>query len=121
MTAVRALIVDDSALMRSRLRTILTRDVGVEVVGVAYDATMALDRIRRLRPHGVGLNTEHQDGQGGEKWPMNMSQVAKPRNRSRRRSRLDGASASSTRICLHPRSDNSRDLRRHLSPQAVLC
>lgn len=64
MNAVRALIVDDSAMMRSRLRTILTRDVGVEIVGVAYDAMMALDRIRRLRPQVVVLNAEDPHGQG---------------------------------------------------------
>ena len=37
MTEVRVLIVDDSAMMRSFLREVLSADPGIEVVGVASD------------------------------------------------------------------------------------
>src|SRR5436309_6049867 len=40
-----------------------------------------------------------------ETWPRNISQLARPRNRSSRKSRFDGGSASSTRIRSQPTSD----------------
>src|SRR3954463_6697821 len=42
-----------------------------------------------------------------ETWPRNISQLASPRNRSSRKSRFDGGSASSTRIRYRPISDKA--------------
>jgi DNA-binding NarL/FixJ family response regulator len=47
---VRVLLVDDDDLMRAGLRSVLSSDETIEVVGEAGDGRVALSRIRDLRP-----------------------------------------------------------------------
>ena len=42
---VRVLVIDDSALMRQLLSSLLSEDPDIEVVGTANDPLMARDRI----------------------------------------------------------------------------
>ena len=65
MTApVRVLIVDDSAVMRQLLSTLLAEDPEIEVVGTAPDPLVARDRIKMLNPDVITLDVEmpHMDG-----------------------------------------------------------
>jgi two-component system chemotaxis response regulator CheB len=65
MTApVRVLVVDDSAVMRQLLSTLLAEDPEIEVVGTAPDPLVARDRIKMLNPDVVTLDVEmpHMDG-----------------------------------------------------------
>jgi len=55
---VRVLVVDDSAVMRQLMPALLGADAGIEVVGVAADAYIARDKIRRLRPDVITLDVE---------------------------------------------------------------
>jgi two-component system chemotaxis response regulator CheB len=61
---VRVLIVDDSALIRQLLTTLLSADPDIEVVGTADDPLVARDRIKALNPDVVTLDVEmpHMDG-----------------------------------------------------------
>ncbi|HYL79665.1 MAG TPA: response regulator, partial [Candidatus Acidoferrum sp.] len=54
----RVLIVDDSALMRQVLATLLGRDRGLEVVGVAADPYIAEKKIAALQPDVLTLDVE---------------------------------------------------------------
>ena len=47
---VRIVLVDDDDLMRAGLRSVLSSDETIEVVGEAGDGREAVDRIRQLRP-----------------------------------------------------------------------
>ena len=47
---IRVLVVDDSALMRKLIPTILARDAEIEVVGTAMDGAFALKKIQELHP-----------------------------------------------------------------------
>jgi two-component system chemotaxis response regulator CheB len=55
---VRALIVDDSALVRNLLRAALIQHPLIEVVGMAADGVEALAKIAALRPDVVTLDVE---------------------------------------------------------------
>ena len=55
---IRALIVDDSALVRQLLSEILSRDASIEVVGTAQDPFVARDLIKRLKPDVLTLDVE---------------------------------------------------------------
>jgi two-component system chemotaxis response regulator CheB len=55
---IRVLIVDDSALVRSILSDVLSRDPGIEVVGTASDAHIARDKIKKLNPDVLTLDVE---------------------------------------------------------------
>ncbi len=55
---IRILIVDDSAVMRSLLRSVVCADAGLEVVGTAADGETALNAIETLRPDLVLLDVE---------------------------------------------------------------
>ena len=55
---VRVLIVDDSAVMRQLLTTLLSADPEIEVVGTAADALAARDRIKALNPDVITLDIE---------------------------------------------------------------
>src|SRR5688572_7303615 len=61
---IRVLIVDDSALIRQLLTTLLSADPEIEVVGTADDPIVARDRIKALSPDVVTLDVEmpHMDG-----------------------------------------------------------
>lgn len=56
--AVRVLIVDDSAMMRSFLREVLSGDPDIEVVGVASDPFSARQKIKLLNPTVITLDIE---------------------------------------------------------------
>jgi two-component system, chemotaxis family, protein-glutamate methylesterase/glutaminase len=53
---IRVLVVDDSALMRKLIPQILSRDLGIEVVGTAMDGTFVLKKIEELKPHVITLD-----------------------------------------------------------------
>jgi two-component system chemotaxis response regulator CheB len=55
---IRILIADDSAVMRSLLRAVVSRDAGLEVAGTAADGEAALCAIETLRPDLVLLDVE---------------------------------------------------------------
>ena len=55
---IRVLVVDDSALMRQVLGTLLGRDPSIELVGTASDAYVARDKIRELQPDVLTLDVE---------------------------------------------------------------
>lgn len=63
-TPVRVLIVDDSAVVRQLLSTLLSADPEIEVVGTAPDPHVARERIKALNPDVVTLDVEmpHMDG-----------------------------------------------------------
>lgn len=54
----RILIVDDSAVMRSLVRSVVSSDAGLEVVGTAGDGESALSAIQTVRPDLVLLDVE---------------------------------------------------------------
>jgi two-component system chemotaxis response regulator CheB len=54
----RILIVDDSAVMRSLLRTVICADPSLEVAGTAADGTAALQAIESVHPDLVLLDVE---------------------------------------------------------------
>jgi len=55
---VRVLIVDDSAVMRQLLSTLLSADPEIEVVGTAPDPHVARERIKSLNPDVITLDVE---------------------------------------------------------------
>ena len=55
---IRVLVKDDSALMRRILIDLLSRDLTIEVVGVAPDPYIARDKIRKLQPDVLTLDVE---------------------------------------------------------------
>jgi two-component system chemotaxis response regulator CheB len=55
---IRILIVDDSVVMRSLLRSVIMADVGLEVAGTAGDGETALSVLQSLRPDLVLLDVE---------------------------------------------------------------
>ncbi|HEY2990900.1 MAG TPA: chemotaxis response regulator protein-glutamate methylesterase [Candidatus Binatia bacterium] len=58
MDKTKVLIVDDSALIRQLLTSLLSDDPGLEVVGVASDPYVAWDKIKALRPDVLTLDVE---------------------------------------------------------------
>jgi two-component system chemotaxis response regulator CheB len=58
MGRIRVLIVDDSALMRQMLSTILASDPHIEVVGTAPDPLVAREKIKALNPDVMTLDVE---------------------------------------------------------------
>jgi two-component system chemotaxis response regulator CheB len=58
MTAARVLIVDDSSLVRQLLKSVLSADPELEVVGTAADPIRAWDMIQRLNPDVITLDVE---------------------------------------------------------------
>jgi two-component system chemotaxis response regulator CheB len=79
---IRVLIVDDSAVMRSLLRSVVVSGAGLEVAGTAADGISALSALDNLRPDLVlldvemplmdGLITLKQMRQRGHKMPVIM-------------------------------------------------
>ncbi len=55
---IKVLIVDDSAVVRKLLTSILSSDSSIEVVGTAIDAHAARDKIKRLNPDVITLDVE---------------------------------------------------------------
>ena len=55
---IRILIVDDSAVMRSLLRSVVSADPGLDVAGTAADGASALSSLGTLRPDLILLDVE---------------------------------------------------------------
>ncbi len=55
---IKVLVIDDSAVARKILSTELSKDAGIEVVGVAADPFIARDKILRLKPDVLTLDVE---------------------------------------------------------------
>lgn len=53
---IRVLVVDDSAFARKVIREVLSRDPGIDVVGIARDGLEALEKISELKPDVVTLD-----------------------------------------------------------------
>jgi two-component system LytT family response regulator len=66
MTTTRALIVDDEALARERVRTLLAQATGVEIVGECNGGREAVDAILAQRPDLVFLDVQMPDLNGFE-------------------------------------------------------
>lgn len=66
IAALRTLIVDDDPMVCSHLRTILSVDPGIDVVGQAHDGDAAVEAVRRHRPDLVlmDLRMPIRDGIG---------------------------------------------------------
>lgn len=58
MEKIRVLTVDDSALMRQVLSSLLARDPAIEVVGAAPDPYVAREKIKALNPDVLTLDVE---------------------------------------------------------------
>jgi len=58
MKKIRVLVVDDSALMRNVLSSLLSSDPGIEVIGTAPDPYVARDKIKALNPDVLTLDVE---------------------------------------------------------------
>jgi two-component system chemotaxis response regulator CheB len=61
---LRVLVVDDSAFARKVVREVLSRDPGIEVVGIARDGLDALEKIGELAPDVITLDL-HMPGLDG--------------------------------------------------------
>ncbi len=55
---IRVLVIDDSAVSRSILKTVIDDDPALTVVGTAPDAFVARDKIKRLNPQVLTLDVE---------------------------------------------------------------
>ena len=58
MAKIRVLIVDDSALMRQVLTSLLSKDPDIEVIGSAPDPYIAREKIKALHPDVLTLDVE---------------------------------------------------------------
>jgi len=58
MPKIRVLIIDDSALMRQVLTTLLSKDREIEVIGSAPDPFIAREKIKALNPDVLTLDVE---------------------------------------------------------------
>ena len=58
MAKIRVLIVDDSLFFRTSLERMLKKDPEIEIIGMAYDAADAMQKIQQLRPNVVTLDVE---------------------------------------------------------------
>src|SRR5690242_21775948 len=75
---IRVLVVDDSALMRKLIPTILERDPSIEVVGTAMDGAFALKKIEELHPDVVTLDLEMPRMDGMETLRLIMRRAPMP-------------------------------------------
>ncbi len=58
MSMTRVFIIDDSALTRSVLQTIVNSDPSMEVVGTAIDPIIAAKKIHQVNPDVITLDLE---------------------------------------------------------------
>jgi two-component system, chemotaxis family, protein-glutamate methylesterase/glutaminase len=75
---IRVLVVDDSALMRKLIPTILQRDPSIEVVGTAMDGAFALKKIEEIHPDVVTLDLEMPRMDGIEALRLIMRRAPMP-------------------------------------------
>lgn len=66
MNRIRVLIVDDSVVIRSLLRQILTQEADLEVVGTASNGRIALQMLNQLSPEVVTMDIEMPEMNGLE-------------------------------------------------------
>jgi len=72
MSKIRALVVDDSAYNRQTIKSMLQKDLDIEVVGVASDGVDAISKTLRLEPDIITLDFEmpEMDGFSFLRWLM---------------------------------------------------
>ena len=58
MSKIKAMIVDDSAVVRQTLQEILDADPAIEVVATAQDPYIAVDKLKRIVPDVITLDVE---------------------------------------------------------------
>ena len=75
---IRVLVVDDSALMRKLIPTILERDPSIEVIGTAMDGAFALKKIEELHPDVITLDLEMPRMDGLEALRLIMRRAPMP-------------------------------------------
>jgi two-component system, chemotaxis family, protein-glutamate methylesterase/glutaminase len=75
---IRVLVVDDSALMRKLIPSVLARDPSIEVVGTAMDGAFALKKIEELHPDVVTLDLEMPRMDGMETLRLIMRRAPMP-------------------------------------------
>ncbi|MGC2803081.1 MAG: response regulator, partial [Candidatus Acidiferrum sp.] len=75
---IKVLVVDDSALMRKLIPSILARDPSIEVVGTAMDGAFALKKIEELHPDVVTLDLEMPRMDGMETLRLIMRRAPMP-------------------------------------------
>ena len=63
---LRVLIADDEALARERVRTLLSREAGIDIVGECSDGDATLDAIRKQHPELVFLDIQMPGRSGME-------------------------------------------------------
>ncbi|OIQ51501.1 Chemotaxis response regulator protein-glutamate methylesterase of group 1 operon [Pseudodesulfovibrio hydrargyri] len=61
---IKVLVVDDSAFMRKAISTMLDKDPGITVVGVARNGRVGLDMVRKLDPDVVTMDIEMPEMDG---------------------------------------------------------
>lgn len=61
---VKVFIVDDSEVVRERLRAMLSEEKEIEIIGQAQDPFEAIEGIRRLKPDAVILDLRMPGGNG---------------------------------------------------------
>lgn len=75
---ITVLIVDDSAFFRNALKSMLTEDPELQVVGMAKDGNEALDLIRSLNPDVVTLDVEMPKRDGLSTLRVIMAEKPRP-------------------------------------------
>jgi len=78
MERIRVLVVDDSALMRKLIPTILERDPSIEVIGTAMDGAFALKKIEEFHPDVITLDLEMPRMDGLEALRLIMRRAPMP-------------------------------------------
>lgn len=64
MPAIKVLIVDDSAVMRLRIKRVLEMDPRITVVDAVGTGVEAVDRVERLKPHVVTMDVQMPEMDG---------------------------------------------------------
>jgi DNA-binding NarL/FixJ family response regulator len=63
---MKVFIVDDSTLIRERLKTMISEHPQIEISGEAQSARQAIDSIRKIKPDVVILDIRMSEGNGIE-------------------------------------------------------
>ena len=58
MVTIRALVVDDSALMRKLVSDILSKDQLITIIGTAYNGKDAVEKTQKLKPDVITMDVE---------------------------------------------------------------